>query len=187
MNIGFCMTGSFCTFHRAEEVLKKLVEHGAQVTPILSFNAASLDTRFGTAAELKFRLETLTGRSIIDSIPKAEPIGPKKMFDVLLVCPCTGNTLAKLAYGITDTPVCMAVKSHVRNGRPVVIAVATNDGLSGSGKNIGHLLNYKNMYFVPLSQDDPENKPRSLVADFTKVEDTIRLALEGKQLGPIFF
>ena len=129
MNIGFCMTGSFCTFHRAEEVLKKLVEHGAQVTPILSFNAASLDTRFGTAAELKFRLETLTGRSIIDSIPKAEPIGPKKMFDVLLVCPCTGNTLAKLAYGITDTPVCMAVKSHVRNGRPVVIAVATNDCL----------------------------------------------------------
>ena len=106
---------------------------------------------------------------------------------MLLVCPCTGNTLAKLAYGITDTPVCMAVKSHVRNGRPVVIAVATNDGLSGSGKNIGHLLNYKNMYFVPLSQDDPENKPRSLVADFTKVEDTIRLALEGKQLGPIFF
>lgn len=187
MKIGFCMTGSFCTFAQSMEELKKLVENGADVTPILSFNAGSLDTRFGTAAELRLKLETVTGHNIIDTIEKAEPVGPKKMFDLVVVCPCTGNTLAKLAYGITDTPVLMAVKSHLRNGRPVVLALATNDGLSGSGKNVGMLLNYKHIYFVPFSQDDPKGKPRSLVADFTRLCDTVAEAAKERQLEPIVF
>ena len=184
--IGFAMCGSFCTFEKSLAQLESLAQT-YNILPLMSQTAYETDTRFGKAADWVAQVEKITGREVLHTIVQAEPIGPKGLVDAMVVCPCTGNTLAKLAYGITDTPVCMAVKSHVRNGRPVVIAVATNDGLSGSGKNIGHLLNYKNMYFVPLSQDDPENKPRSLVADFTKVEDTIRLALEGKQLGPIFF
>lgn len=163
IKIGYALCGSFCTFKKSLEQIKTLVESGAEVTPIMSFNAYNIDTRFGTAEENRKIITELCGREIIHTIEGAEPIGPQKMFDILTVAPCTGNTLAKLAVGIIDTPVTMAVKSHIRNMRPVVIAIATNDALSGSAKNIGALYNYKNYYFVPMSQDDPEkSQHRSL-------------------------
>ena len=152
----------------------------------MSYNSAALDTRFGKAVEHIARLEDITGRGVIRELTTAEPIGPKKMFDVLVVAPCTGNTLAKLALGITDSPVCMAVKSHLRNQRPVVIAVSTNDALSGAAKNIGTLRNYKNFYFVPTYQDDSVNKPFSMLADFSLIPQTIEAALDGRQLQPMF-
>lgn len=185
--IGFAVCGSFCTFKKAFEQIKALKDAGAEITAIMSFNAAQLDTRFGRAAEHIAFLEEVTGRGLIRSIPEAEPIGPKKMFDALVIAPCTGNTLAKLSAGITDTPVTMAAKSHLRNSSPLVIAVSTNDGLSGSAKNIGALLNYKNVYMVPFSQDDAVMKPRSLVANFEKLSDTIIGALEGVQIRPILY
>lgn len=185
--IGFAVCGSFCTFKKAFEQVKILKEAGADVTAVMSFNAAQLDTRFGKAAEHIAFLEEVTGRSVIKTIPEAEPIGPKKMFDVLVIAPCTGNTLAKLSVGITDTPVTMAAKSHLRNSSPLVIAVSTNDGLSGSAKNIGALLNYKNVYMVPYNQDDAAMKPRSLVADFEKLSETIIGALDGVQIRPILY
>lgn len=187
LRVGFAVCGSFCTFGRAFEALGELVELGCEVTPIMSHNAYTLDTRFGTAQQHAARLFELTGKTVIHDIPAAEPVGPKKMFDVLVVAPCTGNTLAKLALGIVDTPVCMAVKSHLRNERPVVIAVSTNDALSGAAKNIGALRNYKNFYFVPLAQDDPLAKPFSLVANFGLIPRTIMAALDGKQLQPTVF
>ena len=159
---------------------------GADVTPVMSFNAANISTRFGTAQENKSKFKSICQKdNIIDTIETAEPIGPQKMFDILLVAPCTANTLAKLALGICDTPVTMAVKSHLRNGRPVVIAVSTNDALAGCAKNIGMLQNYKNYYFVPYSQDNFIGKPNSLVADFSQIPKTLELALSGKQLQPI--
>lgn len=183
--IGFAMCGSFCTFSKAFEQLERLLEMGADVTAMMSFNASYIDTRFGKAQEHIERLETLTGKRVLRTIAETEPIGPKKMFDVLLIAPCTGNTLAKLAVGIIDTPVTMAAKSHIRNGSPLVIALSTNDGLAGSAKNIGALLNYRYVYFVPFAQDDPEAKPRSLAADFLLVPEAIAAALEEKQLQPV--
>ena len=185
IKIGMAMCGSFCTFSKAFEQMIKLKAAGAELTPIMSYHAATLDTRFGTAEENIMTAENICGRGVINTIPLAEPVGPKKMFDLLIVCPCTGNPMAKLAAGITDTPVTMAVKSHLRNGRPVLIAAATNDALSASAKNIGALLNIKNIYFVPFKQDDFVKKPRSAVADFSMIPEAAKAALNGRQLQPI--
>ena len=185
IRVGLALTGSFCTFARVAAVIETMTAQGFAVTPILSFHAGALDTRFGGAAEWRERLLALTGQPPIDTIQAAEPIGPKAMFDVLAVVPCTGNTLAKLAHGITDTPVTMAVKSHLRGEKPIVLAVSTNDGLSGSAANIGALLNRRHYYFVPFGQDAPETKPRSLVADMERLPQTIAAALDGRQLQPI--
>lgn len=185
IKIGFGMCGSFCTFQKAFDSAKTLVQQGAELFPIMSFNASGISTRFGTAEENRDKLKDICSKDIIDSIEGAEPIGPHKLFDILVVAPCTANTLAKLALGISDTPVTMAVKSHLRNGRPVVIAVSTNDALAGCAKNIGILQNYKHYYFVPYSQDNYQSKPNSVVADFTKIGDTVAAALDGRQLQPI--
>lgn len=185
LRIGAAVCGSFCTFDKVFKQLEELRAMGCELTAIMSFNAASLDTRFGEAEAHIERLRSITGRDVIRTITAAEPIGPKRMFDVLLVAPCTGNTLAKLALGITDTPVCMAVKSHLRNERPVVLAVSTNDALSGAAKNIGSLRNYKNFYFVPTYQDDSTAKPYSMLADFAKIPQTIEAAVQGKQIQPL--
>lgn len=182
MKIGYALTGSFCTFSKSLQALEKIVQSGIDVTPIMSETAYSTDTRFGDALYFRNRLMELTGHSIIHTIEQAEPIGPKKKFDVLAVVPCTGNTLAKLANGIADTAVTMAVKSHLRNGRPVVIGISTNDALGGAAKNIGALMNYKNYYFVPFAQDDAVNKPRSLVCRFSLVYDTVEAAYDGYEL-----
>ena len=185
LRIGFVLTGSFCTFAKVMPVIQALIERGDTVTPILSDNAGTLDTRFGTDAHWRQELIALSGVSPIDSIVSAEPIGPQAMFDVLVVAPCTGNTRAKLAHGITDTPAAMAVKSHLRGERPVVLAVSTNDGLSGSAANLGTLLNRRHYYFVPLRQDAPHSKPRSLVAEMTLIPHTIDMAMDGTQIQPI--
>lgn len=185
--IGFAVCGSFCTFKRAFAELERLVGAGAEVTAIMSFNAAGLDTRFGKAAEHIAYLEKITQKKVIKTIEDAEPVGPKKMFDAMVIAPCTGNTLAKLAYGIIDTPVVMAAKSHLRNARPLLIAPSTNDGLSGSAKNIGALLNYKHVYVVPFEQDDFAAKPRSLVADFEQIPKALEQAFDGVQVQPILF
>lgn len=183
---GFALTGSFCTHERVLSVMESMQGAGFALTPILSFSAGRLDTRFGTAKELRERLEKICGCPPIDTIEAAEPIGPKRMFDVLVVAPCTGNTIAKLANAVTDTPVTMAVKSHLRSERPVVIAVSTNDALSGSAANIGTLLNRRHYYFVPMKQDAPQAKPCSLVAEMEKLPGTIEAALAGCQLRPLF-
>lgn len=182
MNIGYCLTGSFCTFAKSMEVLEALVKSGHNVTPIMSENAYTIDTRFGDAVDIQNKLIQITGNSIIHTIEQAEPIGPKKMFDVLAIVPCTGNTLAKLAAGVTDTSVTMATKSHLRNSRPVVIGVSTNDALGAAAKNIGALLNYKNYYFVPFGMDNCILKPKSMVCDFSKVQETIELAEKGIEI-----
>ncbi len=185
--VGFALCGSFCTFEEVIpqiEVLKKL---NYDVIPIMSQIAYNTDTRFGTAKSFRDRIENICKHEILHTIPQAEPIGPKKMLDVLVVAPCTGNTAAKLSVGITDTPVTMAAKSHLRNGRPVVLAVSTNDGLSGAAKNIGNLLNYRNVYLVPFRQDDSEKKPRSVTADFALIPESVEAALKGEQLRPIIF
>lgn len=183
--IGFAVCGSFCTFTKAFAEIEKLAAAGADVTAIMSFNAAALDTRFGKASEHIAYLEAVTGKKVIKTIEDAEPVGPKRMFDALVIAPCTGNTLAKLAAGIIDTPVTMAAKSHLRNSRPLIIAPSTNDGLAGSAKNIGALLNYKEVYAVPFAQDDFAGKPRSLVADFTLIPEAVESALNGIQLQPL--
>lgn len=185
IRIGFALTGSFCTFRRVYSVMETLCASEHEVTPILSFNSALLDTRFGTAEEWRKRFIKVTGKPVIDTIALAEPIGPKAMFDVLVVAPCTGNTLAKLAHGVTDTPVTMAVKSHLRGAKPVILAVSTNDALSGSAANLGMLLNRKHYYFVPLRQDAPKTKPNSLVAEMELLPQTIEAALSGIQLQPL--
>ena len=183
--IGFAICGSFCTFSKAFAQLERLIDMGAEVTAIMSFNAAYIDTRFGKSEEHIEYLEKLTKKHVIRTIVEAEPIGPRKMFDALIIAPCTGNTLAKLALGIIDTPVTMAAKSHIRNASPLIIAPSTNDGLAGSAKNIGTLLNYKSVFFVPFGQDDFSGKPRSLSADFGRIPETIAAALEGIQLQPM--
>ncbi len=185
LKVGAAVCGSFCTFSRVFRVLSELVAAGCDVTPIMSQCAYTTDTRFGRAQEHAAKLFDITGKTVLHEITTTEPIGPKKMFDVLLVAPCTGNTLAKLAAGIVDTPVCMAVKSHLRNQRPVVIAVSTNDALAGASKNIGILRNYRNFYFVPVFQDDCTAKPFSMIADFTKIPQTIEAALDGIQIQPM--
>ncbi len=185
VRVGFAMCGSFCTFSKALEQMEELLRHGYEIIPIMSFNACTTDTRFGSAKEIREKVELLCGRKIIGTIEAAEPLGPKKMTDILLVAPCTGNTAAKLAHAVTDTPVTMAVKSHLRQGKPVVLAIATNDALGASAQNIGRLMNSRHYYFVPFRQDDPLQKPNSLVADFTLIPKTLALAWEGKQLQPV--
>ena len=184
MTVGFALCGSFCTFASVFPIMEKLTEKH-EVIPIFSFNAATIDSRFGLAKEHLARAEAICGRKPIVTISEAEPIGPKKLLDALVIAPCTGNTLAKLSHGIADTPVTMAAKSHLRNGRPVLIAVSTNDALSGAAENIGKLLARKNYYFVPFGQDDPAGKPNSMVADFSRIAEALQLAAEGKQLQPI--
>lgn len=183
--IGFAVCGSFCTHQEILPILKELTEQYETVIPIASEMTAFTDTRFGTAEKFLTAMETYTGRKVLCDIPSVEPIGPKGLLDVLVIAPATGNTMAKLAAGITDSAVTMAAKAHLRNGRPVVIAMATNDGLSGSAKNIGELLARKNYYFVPFGQDDAHKKPTSLIADFSKLPETISAALRGEQIQPI--
>ena len=186
IRVGFALTGSFCTHARVLSVMETMRDEGFALTPILSFNAGAMDTRFGTADELRKRLLEICGKPPIDTIEAAEPVGPKALFDLLAVAPCTGNTIAKLAYAITDTPVTMAVKSHLRGDRPVLLAVSTNDALSGSAANIGTLLNRRHYYFVPMKQDAPQAKPCSVVAEMEKLPEAVRAALEGRQLQPVF-
>lgn len=184
--VGFAFTGSFCTFKAVIEELKKIKNEKADILPIMSYNSYNLDTKFGKAQEYIDQVKDITEKEeIIHTIQDAEPIGPKKLTDVMVIAPCSGNTIAKLANGITDTPVLMAAKSHLRNNNPVVLAISTNDGLSGSAENIGKLLNRNNYFFVPFKQDNPITKPRSLVADFKYLIPTIELALDGEQIEPI--
>lgn len=184
MTIGFAMCGSFCTFSQVFPVLEELVEK-YDVIPIFSQSVYTLDSRFGTAAEHICRATMLCGAQPLHTVPQVEPIGPKKLLDALVIAPCTGNTLAKLSHSIADGPVTMAVKSHLRNSRPVVVAVSTNDALAGAAENIGRLLTRRHYYFVPFGQDDPVKKPTSMVADFSKIPATLAAALEGRQLQPI--
>ena len=183
--IGIIMTGSFCTFSKVIEQIKELVKRGADVIPIMSYNSYTLDTKFGEAKDIIKQVEDITGKKIINTIQGAEPIGPKKLTDIMLIAPCSGNTIAKLANGIVDTPAIMAAKSHLRNGYPLVIAISTNDGLSGSAENIGKLLNRNNYYFVPFRQDNPITKPRSLVFDSNYIIKTLEEALDRKQIQPV--
>ena len=184
MTVGFALCGSFCTYKAVFPIMEELSEK-YDLIPIFSFASASTDSRFGTAKDHISRAEAICGRPVLASIPEVEPFGPKKTLDALIIAPCTGNTLAKLSHSIADTPVTMAAKSHLRNGRPVIVAISTNDALAGAAENIGKLLAKKNYYFVPFGQDDPKEKPTSMVADFTKIPDTLTLALEGKQLQPM--
>ena len=183
--IGCAMTGSFCTFKRAFDAWRALREAGAELVPIMSFNAADTDTRFYPAAEAVAEFEEICGREVLRTIPQVEPIGPKGLIDLLAIAPCTGNTLAKLANGVTDTPVALAAKSHLRNGRPVLLAVSTNDALGASAQNIGRLLNAKHIYFVPFGQDDPAHKPNSAVAHFDLLPAAAAEALRERQIQPI--
>ncbi|MCX7597081.1 MAG: dipicolinate synthase subunit B [Fischerella sp.] len=183
--IGFGLTGSFCTFSKVVKVMEDLVAEGAELIPYLSYNANDFDTKFGLAADWKDKIEAITGRKPICSIVGAEPVGPQKLLDVMVVAPCSGNTTAKMAYGITDTPVLMAAKAQLRNQRPVVIAVSTNDGLGLNAKNIGLLMCVRNVYFVPFGQDDPVGKKSSLVAKMDLIKDTIDYALKGEQIQPV--
>lgn len=183
--VGFALCGSFCTHARAVEALEQVKARFARVVPIVSETVAATDTRFGAAHDLMREVERICDHRVIATVKGAEPIGPQKLLDLLIICPCTGNTLGKLAAGVTDSSVTMAAKAHLRNGRPLVLAPSTNDGLSASAGSIGALLNRKYIYFVPFGQDDPEKKPASLVADFAQVADAAQAALEGRQLQPI--
>ena len=184
--IGYALCGSFCTFKDSVAALKRLREKHDEIIPIMSFNAYNTDTRFGDHTEWIEKIEETCNRKIINSIKDSEPLGPKISLDALIIAPCTGNTLAKLANGITDTPVCMAAKAHLRSDRPLVIALASNDAMSANLGNIATLLTRKNVYFVPMSQDEPIKKPHSLVADFSLLDDTLSYALEGKQIRKLF-
>lgn len=186
IKLGYAICGSFCTFRKSIDEMKALAEMGADIYPIMSDNAYSLDTRFGKAADFVKEIEEICGRSIIHTIPEAEPIGPKKLLDVLVISPCTGNTLAKLANGVTDTSVALAAKAHLRNARPLVIGVSTNDALAAASKNIGLLMNSKNVYFIPMSQDDPIKKPNSMVVHFDKTPEAVKSALENRQVQPLY-
>lgn len=185
LKIGFALTGSSCNFSKVFPIIESLAKKGADIYPIISHATDDFDTRFGTAEEWKNKLKEITGKELIKTIVEAEPVGPKLKLDVLVVAPCTGNTTAKLANAITDTSVTMACKAHLRNQRSLILAIATNDGLGASAKNIGLLLNTKNIYFVPFGQDDAVNKPNSLIAKFDRIEETIEAAILGKQLQPL--
>lgn len=185
LKVGFALTGSFCTLNEVVEQMKVIIQEGAEVIPIITREVATTDTRFGTAAYWKDLLKTITGNEVVDTIVGAEPIGPGRMLDILVVAPCTGNTMAKLANAITDGPVLMAIKAQLRNQRPVVLAISTNDGLGMNARNLGVLLNSKNVYMVPFGQDSPAGKPNSLVAKIDLLLDTILYALEGKQIQPV--
>ena len=182
--LGLALCGSYCTYEKLFQAAARLAEQ-YELVPIMSENAAETDTRFGTAAEHIKRLMLLSGKKVVTTIAEAEPLGPSAPMDALLIAPCTGNTLAKLSLGITDTAVTMAAKAHLRNGRPLIIALSTNDGLSGSAEHIARLLNRKHVFFGPFRQDDPGKKPRSLQADFHLLEATVQAALQGRQLQPI--
>lgn len=184
--IGYAFCGSFCTHRKSLEILTRLIEEGYEVQPIMSESVYNTDTRFGSARELKTRVEALCKREIVHTIVGAEPLGPQIKLDAMVISPCTGNTLAKLANGITDTAVCMAAKAHLRSDRPLVVALASNDALSANLRNIGTLLSRKCVYFVPMIQDDPNNKPHSLVADFDRLPETLDRALRGIQYRKVF-
>lgn len=187
LNIGYCLCGSFCTFAKSVDTIEKLKKMKADVQPIFSENAAEINTRFGEAKDFIELVEKITDKKVIATIKDAEPIGPENCFDVMVIAPCTGNTLAKLNAGITDSAVTMAVKAHIRNNKPVVAAVSTNDALGVSLKNIGGLMIRKNFYFVPFGQDNFEKKPLSMISDFDKIPDTIIKAMHGEQIQPILF
>lgn len=184
MNIGFALCGSFCTYEKVFSAMETVASIHT-VIPIFSHSAYTMDSRFGTAKQHIDRAAQICGTKPLHTIAQVEPIGPKKLLDALIIAPCTGNTLAKLAHSIADTPVTMAAKSHLRNGRPVLLAVSTNDALAGAAENIGKLLGRKNYFFVPFGQDDPEKKPTSMVADFSKILPALEAALEGIQLQPM--
>ena len=183
--IGFAVTGSFCTLSKAMEILELLAAENVQITPIMSETAASTDTRFGKAADFEKRMVEICGHEVIKTMKAAEPIGPKGMFDLLVILPCTGNTLAKIAAGVADTSVTMAVKAHLRNQKPVLIAVSTNDGLGTAAQNIGVLLNRKHIYLIPFRQDDCIKKPNSLVADFDSLIPAAKAAVDETQVQPV--
>lgn len=183
--LGFALTGSYCTFSKIIPQIERLVQEGYEIIPILSDNVVKTNSRFGKADEIIKTIEEITGNSAINSISAAEPIGPKKLLDLLVIAPCTGNTVAKLAHGIADSTVTLAAKSHLRNNRPIVVAVSTNDGLSGNAKNIGTLLSRKHFFLVPFGQDDSVEKPNSLVADFSQIPNTIISAFSDVQIQPI--
>ncbi len=184
MTVGFAMCGSFCTFSEAFEAMQTLAK-SHRVIPIFSYTSQTTDSRFGNARDFLARAEAICGGKVITTIAEAEPIGPRKLLDALVIAPCTGNTLSKLAHSVADTPVTMAAKSHLRNGRPVVLAIASNDALAGAAENIGRLLGRRNYYFVPFGQDDPVKKPTSMIADYTQIPSTLEAALLGQQLQPI--
>lgn len=183
--IGFAVTGSFCTFEKAKAAVTKLKELGANVIPIFSYNVQMMDTRFGKAKEFMEEIENISGNAGIKTIQQAEPIGPKAYLDVIAIAPCTGNTMSKLWNGITDSPVLMASKAHLRNQKPLVISVSTNDAMGFNFKNIGNLMNSKNIYFVPFGQDDCVKKPASLIGNLDLLPETIELAMRGVQLQPV--
>lgn len=185
LKIGFALTGSHCTLAEVIKVLKTLVDEGADITPIISYSVDQMNTRFGESSYWKKILQEVTGKYPLRTIPEVEPVGPQKLFDCMVIAPCTGNTLAKMANGISDTPVLMAAKAHLRNLGCVVIAIASNDGLGLNAKNIGILLSSKNIYLVPFGQDSPLKKANSLVAHMDKIPDTIICALQGKQIQPL--
>lgn len=184
--LGYAFCGSFCTHAQSLEQMRRLLEMGYEILPIMSEAVWQTDTRFGSAAGLRKTVEALCGREIVHTVVEAEPLGPKTRLEALIISPCTGNTLAKLANGITDTSVCMAAKAHLRSDRPLVITLASNDALSANLKNIATLLSRKHVYFVPMNQDDPEKKPHSLVADFSKLPETLHAAMEGRQFRRLF-
>ena len=187
ITVGYAFCGSFCTISQSVTALRQLAKLNIKIKPIMSQIVYNTDTRFGKAEDLIKNVEEICGDKIIHDIPAAEPIGPKNLLDIIVVAPCTGNTLAKIALGITDTPVTMAVKAHLRNNKPVVLGIATNDALGASAKNLGLLHNTQNIYFVPYGQDDAEGKNNSLVCDFSLIEKTMEEALKGKQLQPVIF
>lgn len=186
IKLGYCICGSFCTISQTLEQMK-ILSKDYTIIPIISEVVATYNTRFGKAEEIEEQIESICGRKVIKNIVEAEPIGPKNMTDIMIIAPCTGNTMAKLAAGIVDTTVTMAAKSHLRNSRPLIIAPSTNDALGAAAKNIGAIFNYRNYYFVPFRQDDKDKKPRSMVADFNLIPQTIEEALNGKQIQPMVF
>ncbi|MBR4073186.1 MAG: dipicolinate synthase subunit B [Clostridia bacterium] len=185
ITLGYALCGSFCTIKKSVEALKELSQLDIKIKPIMSDIVYNTDTRFGKRSELIKTVEEISGEKVIHDIVAAEPIGPKNLLDIIVVAPCTGNTLSKIALGITDTAVTMAVKAHLRNNKPVVLGIASNDALGATAKNIGLLSNTKNIYFVPYGQDDPMDKNNSLVCDFTKITETVKAALDGNQLQPV--
>lgn len=186
VKVGLGITGSFCNFSKVKPEIDMLKKKGVEkIIPIVSYSVLTESTRYGTPEEILTLLKKETAQDVIDTITNAEPIGPKNLIDIMVIAPCTGNTIAKLANGITDTPVLMAVKGHIRNNKPVVLGISTNDGLGTNGENILKLLNTKNFYFIPFKQDDSENKPKSLVYDYTKMVDTMEMALKNKQIQPL--
>jgi len=185
LNIGYGITGSFCTFAKTRKEVQRLTEMGANVIPIFSYQAQSCDTRFGSAKEFVDGICEITGNEGIRSMQQAEPIGPNNFLDIMVIAPCTGNSAAKLCNGITDTPVLMAAKAHMRNGKPLVIAISTNDALGINFKTVGTLMNMKNIYFVPFGQDNYKSKPNSMIAKMSLLPETIEAALKGKQIQPI--